>query len=86
MKTTLGLLLFTAAAALSVNVATARDVTEKNSTRQTLRFAGSGGKTLEVRAINGSITVQPHEGGVADEVQQGLDVLHGPNLTSPPHP
>lgn len=58
MKTITGLLLF--AAALCTNVATA--ATEKTSIRQTLRFAGTGERTVEVRAINGSITVQAHEG------------------------
>jgi hypothetical protein len=58
MKTTVGLLLF--AAALCTNIASA--TTEKTSIQQTLRFAGTGERTLEVRAIDGSITVAAHEG------------------------
>ena len=58
--TTLGLLI--CAAAFSAHATGAPGVTEKSSSRHTLHFSGSGERTLEVRAINGSITVQAHEG------------------------
>src|SRR5688500_17441016 len=58
--TTLGLLI--CAVAFSAHATAAPGVTEKSSSRHTLHFSGSGERTLEVRAINGSITVQPHDG------------------------
>lgn len=48
--------------ALCAGTVDARDVTEKNTIRQTLRFSGDGAQTLEVRGINGSITVEAHDG------------------------
>jgi hypothetical protein len=62
MKLTITTGLLLCAATLCVNVAAARGVTEKTSARHTLRFSGSGPNTLEVRAINGSITVETHDG------------------------
>jgi DUF4097 and DUF4098 domain-containing protein YvlB len=60
MNTTVGLLL--CATALCANVAAARGITEKSSARHTMHFSGNGERTLEVRTVNGSITVQTHEG------------------------
>src|SRR5262245_9016669 len=43
------------------NVATADDLTEQSSSQQTLRFT-AGGRTLDVRTIQGSIAVEAYDG------------------------
>ena len=50
------------AAIVCAGTADARGVDDESSTRQTLKFAGNAAYTLEVRAINGSITVEAYDG------------------------
>jgi len=50
------------AAIFCAGTADARGITDESSTRQTFKFAGTAPHTLEVRAINGSITVEAYDG------------------------
>ncbi len=56
---TLGALLSIVAGAVSAH---AFDLDEHSSSQQTLHFAGSGARSLEVRAITGAITVEAYDG------------------------
>ena len=56
---TLGAMLSIAAGAAS---AQAFDLDQHSSSQQTLHFAGTGPRTLEVRAITGAITVEAYDG------------------------
>lgn len=49
-------------AAGCVNVAIARPFTEHSESQQTLRYAQAVGRTLDVRAIEGAITVEGYDG------------------------
>jgi hypothetical protein len=44
------------------NVAAARELTEHSSSQQTLQFAQAAGRTLDVRTIEGAITVEAYDG------------------------
>jgi hypothetical protein len=43
-------------------VAAARDLTEHSTSQQTIRFAQGAGRTLDVRTIQGAITVEAYDG------------------------
>jgi DUF4097 and DUF4098 domain-containing protein YvlB len=61
-RTTLGALLCASLCVAGSASARDRGVSDQTSSRQTLHFAGPGPHTLEVRAINGSITVEAYDG------------------------
>jgi hypothetical protein len=53
---------FFSVAICCAGAAGARGVTDESSTRQTLHFTGNAAHTLEVRNINGPITVEAYDG------------------------
>jgi len=53
---------FVCLAISGVNVAAARELTEHSSSQQTLHFAQAAGRTLDVRTIEGVITVEAYDG------------------------
>jgi len=55
-------------AVLGIAPAAQDDVRGDETIRRTLRFAGSGARTLDLRVITGSITVQGHDGGSVELV------------------
>jgi hypothetical protein len=47
---------------MAARIATASDLTDHSSTKLTLHFTGPGAHTLEVRAVEGTITVEAYDG------------------------
>jgi hypothetical protein len=54
--------LFVCVAIGCANVAAARELTERSSSQQMFRFSQTAGRTLDVRTIEGAITVEGYDG------------------------